>query len=173
MAKKKPAKPTPKKTQRGKGGYPTKYKPEYCQQVIDYMSEGRTFQAFAGFISVNRDTLYKWIEKHPEFAEAKKLAEDKCVQWWVNEAIRHANGLGPQVLEKEVHKTVFEKGQPHEVVERTYSTPKGATTMVIFALKNIAKWRDRHDVQHSGSMTLEKMVGGSMGAKDGKSNDHD
>lgn len=62
-------------------GHP-KYKAAYCKQVVDYMSEGLSFDSFAGEIGVTRMTLYRWIEKYPEFQDAKSLADMKCLQWW-------------------------------------------------------------------------------------------
>lgn len=60
----------------------SKYKPEYCQMLVDHMSEGFSFETFAAKINVCRDTLYEWVKQHPEFAKAKKIAFDKCQMWW-------------------------------------------------------------------------------------------
>lgn len=64
------------------GGRPTKYKPEYCQMLIDHMSEGLSFESFAAIIDVNRETLYDWSRKIDEFSDAKKRAFDKSQLWW-------------------------------------------------------------------------------------------
>jgi hypothetical protein len=45
----------------------TKYKPEYCQRLIDYMSTGLAFDNFGCDIDVVRSTLYQWKLDHPEF----------------------------------------------------------------------------------------------------------
>lgn len=74
--KRKKAIPTPNPV-----GRPTKYKPEYCQVIIDYFdipatdSEGnannpRFLSAFARSIGVNHDTLHEWCSVYPEFSEA-------------------------------------------------------------------------------------------------------
>lgn len=60
-------------------GRPSKFKPEYCDMLIEHMSEGFSFDTFAGRIKVNPDTLYEWAkegneEKYPFFSEAKKIA---------------------------------------------------------------------------------------------------
>lgn len=71
------------------GGRPTKYKPEYCQQLVDYfnrplaVSNGRKKEAselpmligFAMEIGVCVDTLHEWQNVHPEFSEAYKKAK--------------------------------------------------------------------------------------------------
>lgn len=52
------------------GGRPTTYKPEYCDQVIDYMGKGHSLTGFAGHIRMSRDTMYEWMAVHPEFSDA-------------------------------------------------------------------------------------------------------
>ncbi len=56
-------------------GRPTKYRPEYCDAVVDYMSQGYSKTAFAGKIGVSRETLYEWSKEHPEFSYAVKIGE--------------------------------------------------------------------------------------------------
>lgn len=60
----------------------TLYKPEFCQILIEHMTQGADFRSFAGYIGVSRSTLYNWVEKHPAFAEAKELAWEKSYSWW-------------------------------------------------------------------------------------------
>ena len=64
-----------------KMGRPTKYKPEYCQAVIDHMSKGFSFEAFAGSILVAVDSLYEWTAVHPNFSEAKKIGNGARLQY--------------------------------------------------------------------------------------------
>lgn len=54
-------------------GRPTKYLEKYCEELIDHMTEGHSFESFAGTIKVSFDTLYEWLKVHPEFSEAKKI----------------------------------------------------------------------------------------------------
>lgn len=65
---------TQKKKTKSRAGRPTKYKKEYCQGLIDHMSQGWGFETYAAVINVNPDTLYEWAKVHPEFSEAKKVA---------------------------------------------------------------------------------------------------
>lgn len=60
-----------------KRGRPTRYQKEYCQQLIDHMSQGLSFDTFAGRISVNPDSLYEWVKVHSAFSEAKKIGTAK------------------------------------------------------------------------------------------------
>lgn len=61
-------------------GRPELYKPEYCEQVKEFMGTGHSLTAFAGEIDVARDTLYDWAARHPEFLYATKAAKAKRVK---------------------------------------------------------------------------------------------
>lgn len=69
---------------------PSLYKPEYCQMVQDFMSQGRAAVQFAAQIDVDKDTLYEWAKVHPEFSAAFKKARDKCESWWADLARKNA-----------------------------------------------------------------------------------
>jgi len=112
------------------GGRPTKYRKSYCAALIAHMAGGLSFESFAGTIDVNRDTLYEWEKRHPQFSDAKKLGEGKSLIWW--ERIGKAAMLGNDVK--------LENGQ-------LLSMRNFNTTMWIFAMKNRHGWRDRHDHQ--------------------------
>lgn len=77
------------------GGRPTKYKPEYCQDLIDffnvepyrelsdqngkeYLMPGRfpTLAGWCGKKLISRQTLHEWVSVHPEFSDAYKVAKE-------------------------------------------------------------------------------------------------
>lgn len=65
-------------------GRPTKYKPEYCEMLVEHMREGFSFLSFGGLREVDcgQNTLYEWEKAHPEFQEAKIRGEQACrLQW--------------------------------------------------------------------------------------------
>ena len=107
-------------------GRPSKYKPEYCQMLIDHMSKGFSFESFAGIVDVNRDTLFEWATAHDEFNEAKHLAFARNLIFWENVGIE---GLYNQT-------DVDESG-------KTKSVKSLNATVWIFNMKNRHKWRDR------------------------------
>lgn len=104
-----------------KAGQPTKYKPEYCQMLIDHMKEGYSFFTFAAVLGVNPDTVYNWVNLFPEFSEAKRTGLAASVQWW--EQLWRAGAAG--------------------------QIPNYNATSVIFALKNKAPeiYKDRHEIK--------------------------
>ena len=87
-----------------KGGRPTKYKKEYCDEVDVYLSKEidqefefhktrgdksnsyerhitvclPTVYGFAKYIGVNKTTLYEWSKEHPEFSNSlEKINEEQ------------------------------------------------------------------------------------------------
>ena len=63
----------------GSGGAPSKYNPSYCQELIDHMSTGYSFESFAGKIGVDRDTIYEWRKVHPAFSDAFRCGQSKML----------------------------------------------------------------------------------------------
>jgi transposase-like protein len=56
-------------------GRPSKYKPEYCKQVIEWGKQGYSREMIAGELDVSWNTLLSWMEAHPEFLEALESAK--------------------------------------------------------------------------------------------------
>lgn len=111
---------------------PTKYKPEYCLEVVDHMREGASLTSFAASIGVARSSINEWMGEYPDFAEAVGVGKAVCAQWW--EAVARQNAL----------------------------TGAGNATMTIFGLKNMSPddWRDRREIDHSsadGSMSAKPL----------------
>jgi hypothetical protein len=63
-------------------GQPTKYKPEYCEALIDYMAKGFTLTAFAGSIRVSRETVYAWMSEHSDFSDAATRGKAAASNAW-------------------------------------------------------------------------------------------
>jgi DNA-binding XRE family transcriptional regulator len=63
-------------------GRPSKYDPKYCNDIIVFMSEGKSQTAFAGKIGITRGTINDWADEHPEFAESLEIAKAKCQAYW-------------------------------------------------------------------------------------------
>lgn len=61
--------------ERGRGR-PTDYRPEYCDEVIDFCRRtGKSLTAFAGSILTSRKVLNDWAKVHPEFRDAMETAK--------------------------------------------------------------------------------------------------
>jgi len=101
MAKGKPAK------DKHPGGAPTKYLPEYCQQMVEYFDatptleqviakkttngliEFPTFERFASKVGVTMNTIYNWCKEYPEFLlayeKSKQMQKSFLMQAGLNE----------------------------------------------------------------------------------------
>lgn len=65
-----------------KRGAPTKYRPEYCAQLVAHMDEGYSFESFGALCDAGISTLYLWAETHAEFMEAKEKGNTKRLLTW-------------------------------------------------------------------------------------------
>jgi hypothetical protein len=121
-------------------GRPSKYDPAFCERVIELATaEGLSWGACAGDIGVSRQTLTAWADAHPEFLDAKRISEARSQLFWERKLSKLADqgGAGP-----------------------------GASTAIVFALKNRAKedWRDVVEQKHSGDASapiphrIERMI---------------
>lgn len=139
-------------------GRPSKYKPEFAEQAKQLTDLGATDRELCAFFKVAESTLNLWKLKYPEFSESLKL--------------------GKEMADRRVEQSLYHRarGYSHEAV-KILMTKDGAvyreeyiehyppdTTAAIFWLKNrkSAEWRDKQEVEHSGKLTLEELVTGSL-----------
>lgn len=66
-------------------GRPTKYKPEYCERVIELAKEGAGWAEYAAEFEIDRTTLYDWAASHEEFSTALMRAKVHEQVWWERE----------------------------------------------------------------------------------------
>ena len=63
-------------------GRTTKYKKEYCEQLIEHLGEGLSIESFAGVVGVCKQTIYDWFEAQEDFKQAKEIGLAKSLLWW-------------------------------------------------------------------------------------------
>ena len=73
-------------------GRPTIYRKKYCDQLIDHMAKGLSFESFAGVLGVCKQTLYNWEALHVDFVDAKKRGTEKSRLFWEKLGIAGACG---------------------------------------------------------------------------------
>lgn len=77
-------------------GRPTKYKPHFCDKVIEFGKEGMSNAEMAGELGVTRNTLFTWANEHPDFLHAFTRARELSLAWWEAQARKglvSANGV--------------------------------------------------------------------------------
>lgn len=103
-------------------GQPSKYREEFCEQLIQEMAQGLSFEACAGIFRVSKETIYEWTRVHPEFAEAKKEGVARNHVFWEKLGLAGAAGK-----------------------LKNFNAPTW-----IFNMKNRHGWRDK--IEHSGEI---------------------
>lgn len=70
-------------------GRPSEYEPRYCELLIKHMEDPRgSFESFAAEIGHSKQSLYNWLEKFPEFMDARKEGEALSLRAWLNEGYK-------------------------------------------------------------------------------------
>jgi hypothetical protein len=126
-------------------GRPSKYKPEYAEQVYRLCLLGATDEAIADFFGISTPTIYEWKKHHPEFSSALKAGKDEA-DAKVAQSLYH-RAIGYSHPEDKIFQY---EGQP-VIVPTTKHYPPDPTSM-IFWLKNRQRehWRDKVDTEITG-----------------------
>ena len=67
-------------------GRPTKYKPEYCEQIIQLGKEGKSIAQMASFFDVDKASIFRWAEESDDFRTALARARVHSQNWWEDKA---------------------------------------------------------------------------------------
>ena len=70
-------------------GRPTKYDPKYCEEVIEFMKDGKSKAQFCAHLGICVETLRTWEKTHPQFLAAIKIAIAQAQNWWENKAVEY------------------------------------------------------------------------------------
>lgn len=70
----------------------SKYEERFCKMLIDHMKTGKSFDSFGAVANVGRQTMYDWCEVHPEWKEAKSIAEMKALEFFESRLIAQITG---------------------------------------------------------------------------------
>lgn len=115
----------------------SKYKPEYCQKLIEHMGKGFSYETFGAEVGCGRTTLYDWEKQHPEWKEAKKQAMERAMKFFEQRLIVKISGVDIEGVD----------------------TKKIDTSCLIFALKTrfhqVYGERNKHDIStESGAINI-------------------
>jgi len=132
-------------------GRPTKFKPEYCQLLVDHMGSGLTFESFAGTIDVDRATIYAWVDSYQDFHDAKKCGASASLLW--SEKFGRA-GMGGQLSRNAKKVTHKDKDGNVTKIEETSERAVFSAAAWIFGMKNKHNWTDRREITGAGGGPL-------------------
>jgi transposase len=116
-----------------KVGRPTKYKPEFCDLVIDLMSQGRSLDGCAPIMGVHPDSLYQWQHDYPEFSDAVRIGRAHATQFWEDRLIKVADGLpgnANSIMWALKNRSRAAAGWHHDVQKQELSGPDGGAIKV-------------------------------------------
>lgn len=133
---------------------PSKYKEEYNEQAYKLCLLGATDKDMADFFEVDEATINRWKENKEGFCESlkrgKQLADANVASKLYHRAIGYE------------HKETITASFQGEITDSKEVIKHYApdTTAAIFWLKNRDKknWRDKQDIEHSGTISFEEML---------------
>lgn len=64
------------------GRPPLEFKDEYCEMLVNHMAEGLSFETFGAIVDCCKQTLYTWMEKYPQFLDARRRGDVKSQMYW-------------------------------------------------------------------------------------------
>lgn len=148
-----------------KGKYHEWLTPEGLVLLEGWARDGLTDEQIAENMGIKRQTLYDWKNKHSDISDALKRGKEVIDRHVENALLKRALGYRYDEVTKE-RMTVAdeEKGVVTMLVEtkRVTKEVQGDVTAQIFWLKNRRpdKWRDKQDVNHSGSVEVNNPFAG-------------
>jgi hypothetical protein len=75
-----------------------KFEPEYCKLLIEHMKLGKSYDSFPSVlydkfdIYVGVSTMYNWEKDHQDWADAKKIAVGKALNYYETRVMAKTSG---------------------------------------------------------------------------------
>lgn len=163
-AKDKTVKDQERKSNAGaKGKYAEWVTEDGLLRLKSWARDGYTDEQIATSIGIHVSTLYEWKNKYSELAEALKSQKD-VVDIGVEDALyKKTQGYNAKILKTFKLKKISYDSEGRRCEEEYLQQAEDEvhipadTTAQIFWLKNRqpTKWRDKQDVEHSGSLGVK------------------
>lgn len=132
------------------GGRKEEFKEEYNQLGYKYCLLGATDKELAALFEVSEQTINNWKKKYKEFSLALKRGKAEADARVADRLYQRAMGYSHP------EEKVFQHNGEPVIIPTTKHYPPDVTA-AIFWLKNRQrdKWRDKQDVEVSGSLQFE------------------
>ena len=145
-------------------GRPSIYDPDGHPKAARLLvGNGKTMIDLAQEFGVNPSTITEWKNNHPDFSAAITLGKEDQIKAVERALFQRATGFTcPAVKIMAVSQGA---GMPSsvETIPYTEHYPPDTEAMKFFLKnKNPAEWADKQQLEHSGKMTLEQILAGSM-----------
>mgnify|MGYP006268994413 CR=1 FL=1 len=63
-------------------GRPSSYRREYCEEVIELGKQGKSLAGIAAAFDVDKASVIRWRDEHPDFRTALAKAMTYSQEWW-------------------------------------------------------------------------------------------
>ena len=113
-------------------GRPTKYKSDFCEEVIELGKEGKSLVQMASHFDISRQTIDNWAADNPEFLEALTRAKARAQAWWEDMGMK---GMGGDKFNAAVWKKSMEARFREDYTERKELTGEGGAAIKIERVK--------------------------------------
>lgn len=132
------------------GGRPTKYKKEYAEQAYKLCLLGATDEELADFFDTTFQTVNAWKKAHPEFLESLKDGKERADAEIAKSLYHRAKGYE----HSDIHISNYQGEITKTPIIKHYPPDTGAA-MAWLKNRQPKKWRDKQEIEHSGSVKLE------------------
>jgi hypothetical protein len=147
----------------GEPGRPTKYKPEYDQEIYRLCLLGLPDKKLAEYLDISEDTLHEWKKVYPSFSESIREGRVKADGSVAHSLRERAEGYSWMEETPIKVKEIFydEQGRrcERERIEITLvkKVVPPEPQAIRFWLMNRQKayWRDKQEVEHSGEVSYK------------------
>jgi len=72
-------------------GCPSKYRSEFCNEVIRKMAQGKSVNSTCIELGIMPDTFKHWCQQFPEFLLSFKIGKMLCERWWEEQGRQNLN----------------------------------------------------------------------------------
>lgn len=106
-------------------------------KLVEHLSKGYSFESFGAEAGVGRSAMYDWLEKYPEFAEAKLVGEERGLRLFESMAVSTATG----------------KSLKNKDGEEQFNPKLSNTQMLLFLMKTRFHkiYGDKKEIDHKSS----------------------
>ena len=135
-----------------KSGRPTKYKPEYCQDMIDYFSIDPFYIVEREVNASGKDGIYVKEVKYDKIANQ--------LPTFARYAQKHDLDVTTLLLWCDKHPEFSKAYKRCKSLQRDIMIANGMaglyqSNFTVFAMKNMHNWTDKTEVSHEGKFSLE------------------
>lgn len=120
-------------------GRPTKYKPEFCDTVVELGALGKSKAQMAAAMGCSRMSIDEWCKEHKEFSDAIARARDLAMAWWEDQGqlgmwqSPEGERLNPQLWSRSMSARFPDDYRENNKVELTGANGGPVQTQVLIA----------------------------------------